>query len=97
MAVRRISFALMIFSWALGLYFIEYYFKMVSLVVELDQFYWVSPFKGLLGITLIMSVLTIGLYGMYQKRLIRWGIVFTWVAVLLIQTKMIAYNLALCH
>ncbi|WP_134702692.1 hypothetical protein [Ammoniphilus sp. YIM 78166] len=97
MAVRRISLALMIFSWAIGLYFIEYYFKRVSLVVQLDQFYWVSPFKGLLGLTLIVSFLTIGLYGMHQRKFIRWGIVFTWIAVLLIQTKMIAYNLALCH
>lgn len=97
MAIRRISFGLMIFSWAVGLYFIEFYFKMISLVIELDRFYWVSPFKGLLGLTLIVSVLTIVLFGMYQKRFIRWAMVILWVGVILVQAKMIAYNLALCH
>ncbi|MEW9671389.1 hypothetical protein [Ammoniphilus sp. 3BR4] len=104
MKANRISFVLMIVSWLTGIFFIMKYFRnLTTIIVEWDKFYWVSPFWALLGGTLAISFLTFGCFWLAPKLkpknmlYIGSGVSIIWVGILLVQIKIIAYNLGICH
>lgn len=104
MKANRISLVLMMLSWITGVFFIEKYFSnLTTIIVEWDKFYWVSPYWALLGATLVISLLTLGCFWLARKLKPRYrlymgsGVSIIWVGVLLVQMKIIAYNLGICH
>lgn len=98
----------MLVSWGLGIYFISIVNTPTIIIPLFDHFLWMDHYQGFLGLTLLFSITTIPLvlYA-FQKRgeLIKkksWYSLFTasqlfWLATMAAQTKIIAYNLGICH
>ncbi|MRH43891.1 hypothetical protein GH741_14705 [Aquibacillus halophilus] len=98
---------LMLLSWSLGIYFLTIYFDTVLVIPTINDYLWTSPFKGILGLTSIITTITV-LFFFFQYRFKLFkkqrGYLIThishhvvWLLVVGSQLKVIAFNLGICH
>ena len=97
--------ALMVLSWGCGLYFTSLLFTPTMIIPFFDQYLWISVSKGFLGLPLALTLITVPLLMfMYKtgsrsgKRYLLTGAnALLWLAIIGVQTKLILYNLGICH
>ncbi|MGP4069597.1 hypothetical protein [Halobacillus sp. B29] len=102
------SLFFMLTSWILGYYFISILYTPTIIIPFPNHFLWTNEYKGLLGLTTIITILTIPFLTYYFSK--RKSVVHTrkWSAIALInltawlltigaQLKIVAYNLGICH
>lgn len=98
----------MLASWGIGIYFISIVNTPTIIIPLFDQFLWMDHYQGFLGLTLLFSITTIPLvlYAFQKRGKLKkkksWYSLFTasqlfWLATMAAQTKIIAYNLGICH
>ncbi|MDQ0216360.1 polyferredoxin [Oikeobacillus pervagus] len=93
----------MFISWFLGLYFLAF-LATPSIIIPLgNQYIWVTPFVGLLSLTIFLTAITIVLSLLRKKANGRKRAILPflhsilWLVVLLSQVKVILFNLGICH
>lgn len=96
-------FIFMIMSWLIGLFSLTKFYTPTIIVPTWNSYIWVTPFLGLLGATVVFTIVTIGIFYSQKKKInFNWkmingvGTVF-WMLVILAQLKVVAYNLGICH
>lgn len=92
-------------SWGFGIYFTNKFYDPSIVIPALNNFYWVSPFVGLLALTSVFTVITAAIFYAKHKGLFKhkkWMYIHGlnhvfWMLILLAQTKVVAFNLGICH
>ncbi|ARI78999.1 hypothetical protein [Halobacillus mangrovi] len=103
-----LSLGLMLASWGLGIYFISILYTPALIIPLFDQFLWMSEVKGLLGLTILFTVITLPILGFLFKtraavsnKKSRYTLLISnyaiWLAIVASQLKITAYNLGICH
>ncbi|WP_407270939.1 hypothetical protein [Radiobacillus sp. PE A8.2] len=98
----------LILSWTIGLLFINQYYNPVVIIPTFNDYLWFDRFEGVLGLTLIVTVITMLLFFLQfkfsfltstkLKKIVTYSSHYVlWIAVLAIQLKVIAFNLGICH
>ncbi|MFZ0371014.1 MAG: hypothetical protein WAM07_15565 [Halobacillus sp.] len=104
----RMSLFFMLTSWILGFYFISILYTPTIIIPLPNHFLWTDEYKGALGLTTILTILTIPLITYYFKKrksfvpTRKWSIAFlinltAWLLTISAQLKIVAYNLGICH
>lgn len=92
----------MLGSWGLGFFFLSRFFNPKMVVFFNYHYYWVSPFWGMLGLTILLTLLTvlfIGLrLGLKKGRRIVWSGLYSilWMGGLALQVRFFLFNLGIC-
>lgn len=103
--VLLLPIILMIISWILGIYYSAKYYTPTIILPFFDQYFWVTPFQGLLLTTSIYSIFSLSINLLQLKvkfKTIIGYILLTinnvlWAIIIVLQLKVIAFNLGICH
>ncbi|MGP4076711.1 hypothetical protein [Halobacillus sp. K22] len=102
------SLFFMLISWTLGFYFISILYTPTIIIPLPNNFLWTNEYKGLLGLTTIITILTVPFITYYfrkRKSYVhsrKWSAAFiinltAWLITIAAQLKIVAYNLGICH
>ncbi|MDL4842983.1 hypothetical protein [Aquibacillus rhizosphaerae] len=98
----------MLVSWTIGIYFLNINYDPVLIIPTLNDFLWMSPFKAILGLTSVVTAFTILLFlsqytfkSFFQNRkkfyIAHISHHTAWILIVMLQVKVIAFNLGICH
>ncbi|TDQ40491.1 hypothetical protein EV213_106210 [Aureibacillus halotolerans] len=98
-------FGIALFILLAGLYYVFFYEWYTTIVIPFYDYYWVTPFQGLLLIPLLFFLIMCVFYSIGSRFLSRRGASFSFFLTMLLfwgiigygQMKTLAYNLGICH
>lgn len=96
-------FVFMIISWLFGIYSLSKFYTPTIIIPIFNNYYWSTPFVGMLGLTVFFSIVSVAAffilkYKNFRKRTAIYSIAsILWIAIIVVQFKILLFNLGICH